>query len=416
MIYIKKNIKVGIDELSISIVPVYPDNQTVDWCRDALCLIDEFENSTGLKALYGSIEYSLTNFPRYNQTYEFQTANSIIIAYNDFKKNMGIIFHFGAKAWNQYVSDYLNLTGQEMNPSKLLLLINTGENYKIRLSRIDFTADYFNYAINLNELYTDINNGKITLQLYGGGNKKRKTTAFLKESHLQTFYIGSSKAGTTSRMRVYDKKAEQIEQQGFRMKEAVDCESWTRFEVVFRRDYAHQITEILRSKEFNEKQLQNLVVNKILEKYKLVNTETGEVLNISADLEKLLDESVLKFSKPSPRDNDLGSSLKHQLNNSGLMPLFYKVDKLWGTDILYMLFLGLFVWYKKNYKPNKDAKIWIRKHRRTTKINCIEQLFVDVSREDVKKATDYFGEFGSSDYENNHHLDALCHFLQENER
>ena len=39
------------------------------------------------------------------------------------------------------------------------------------------------------------------------------------------------------------KRKEQLCNNGFRMKEATKCKDWTRFEVSYRGDYAHQITD-----------------------------------------------------------------------------------------------------------------------------------------------------------------------------
>ena len=63
----------------------------------------------------------------------------------------------------------------------------------------------------------------------------------------QTFYLGSQKGKTNGFLRCYDKKAEQLQTMGFRYGDALNCDSWVRFEAVYRHDYAHQITEGLLS-------------------------------------------------------------------------------------------------------------------------------------------------------------------------
>ena len=46
----------------------------------------------------------------------------------------------------------------------------------------------------------------------------------------ETFYIGSRKENSQLLLRVYNKKAEQINTNGFRLNEALECENWLRLE------------------------------------------------------------------------------------------------------------------------------------------------------------------------------------------
>ncbi|EKC59164.1 replication initiation factor family protein, partial [human gut metagenome] len=61
----------------------------------------------------------------------------------------------------------------------------------------------------------------------------------------ESIYIGSRAENAQSLLRVYDKKSEQISNNGFRLDEALQCDSWVRFEASYRGNYAHQITEQL---------------------------------------------------------------------------------------------------------------------------------------------------------------------------
>lgn len=84
-------------------------------------------------------------------------------------------------------------------------------------------------------------------------NREGKSTiktfsALFKNDACETFYAGSKKGKTDGLLRCYGKKEEQLQSHGFRFQEAEDCESWVRFEAVYRHNYAHQITNQLLEK------------------------------------------------------------------------------------------------------------------------------------------------------------------------
>ena len=62
---------------------------------------------------------------------------------------------------------------------------------------------------------------------------------------IETVYIGSKKENTKALCRIYDKRLEQINKNGFRLDEALACDDWTRFEISYRGTYAWQCAEQL---------------------------------------------------------------------------------------------------------------------------------------------------------------------------
>ena len=72
-------------------------------------------------------------------------------------------------------------------------------------------------------------------------------SAIDKDGAYETFYVGSRVGKSNGFLRVYTKKQEQIQAIGYRYDEALQHESWVRFEACFLHDYAHQLSEQLLS-------------------------------------------------------------------------------------------------------------------------------------------------------------------------
>ena len=69
----------------------------------------------------------------------------------------------------------------------------------------------------------------------------------------------------------------------FTYDEAIQCESWVRFEAVYKGIYAHQITEGLQQVS-TEDELKQLIAKYISDKYQFYDTATGDALQITEDL------------------------------------------------------------------------------------------------------------------------------------
>ena len=93
------------------------------------------------------------------------------------------------------------------------------------------------------------------------------------DAEAKTVTIGSRKKGSNSFLKIYDKLTEQLENNGRYVQIAQQFQSWTRFEVTFRGQYAKQLTKLILSLPSRDI-LQQFIANKILEKYCLIDTET----------------------------------------------------------------------------------------------------------------------------------------------
>ena len=134
-----------------------------------------------------------------------------------------------------------------------------------------------------------------------------------------------------------------------------------RFEVVLKGDYAHQLTNIIEKTD--EEKLTDLIASKITEKYRFYDLESKEYADFTT---ALLNKSEGKFPLlrlESPRDNDLTNSLIHLANGSGLFPVLYKCDEIWGNESSMDLLKCLHGIYKDNYCPNDDVRLWLKNHK-----------------------------------------------------
>lgn len=272
---------------------------------------------------------------------------------------MGVIIKFSASALDYYRQNYQKKTNQEIDIPDILQLLEN-KNWDVHLSRIDFVADYLNYNFSVNELYQKIKNQDIIVRNQNKIRQNFNLEALEKNSIVSTFYIGSRRKNVSTFLRIYDKKTEQFEKNGSKLHIAKDLDNWIRFEVVFKKDYARQISEIM--KKINSKdELHELIANKILEKFCFIDSATHELTNISHDLLKLESNFPALISRNS-RNNDLSASIMYHLKNSGLLPLFFKIQYIWGEEALAHFLITLVNYFEIYYSPNRDILTWLNKH------------------------------------------------------
>lgn len=305
------------------------------------------------------------------------------IAYHPLFMNMGVVLKFSASAWKEFQNRWSIKYEKDILISDVLEDLNS-KNYSVRLSRIDFTADYFNYPMTVNTLYEEMNGPNPQAVLVDSRMRESisKRSAIITDGRINTFYLGSRKANVDSFMRVYNKKDEQLNSFGKYYNIAIDSDSWIRFEVVFRGKYAHQLTDMVKSCK-DSKQLSSLISDKITEKFQFWNIDKTKPLDITNDLLELVNQKFPKLSKISPRDNDLARSVSYLRNGSGLYPVFYKIEQLWGYDSLEKFFIKIEQDYLQGYSPNEDTLMWLKKHANQMKNVSVEDLFlVQYKKED----------------------------------
>lgn len=143
--------------------------------------------------------------------------------------------------------------------------------------------------------------------------------------------------------------------------EAKLADDWIRFEAEFKGSYAHQLTEAIRNCKTDE-DLKNTIINSILNRYSLYYTKSNKPHLTTRMMTELLDKNDFQFISPSPRLNKLEQSLDYLMESSGLFPVLWKVDQVWGNDTSIELIKFLIDSYKDKFKPNQDHIFWVSKY------------------------------------------------------
>ena len=234
------------------------------------------------------------------------------------------------------------------------------------------TADYINEGINITTIYNDLMHNRIGLFRQFVSEKtgeiiyRRKSLkyeGYIKETEIPTIYVGAVQS--KSRLRIYDKKREQIERKGTKYDMAIKCRDWVRFEGVFREEYAHQLTESLMDVE-NDTEFVNLIACTMVQQYAFQYVDHG-VVDCETEYTRLVMDCITNYTAKlktlSSRNNDLFRSIKHMLEGSGVVTTLYKIKEIWGTDENAVdAFLELLKEYVEHYVPNDDCKNWLRKN------------------------------------------------------
>ena len=327
-----------------------------DWEQSAESIITEFSRLANLECIFGK-KMESDGKPPQGYTVAYQYGNNpfyFAVAYHPLCPKMGVIVKFSAYSWAVYCQ-----RGQT-NIKRFLCSIQSGF-YYTRLSRVDFTVDYQNWDISVDDIYQKLINNQLEIHDHKGDVNHSGISAFEHDGKASTFYVGSRKTGTRLFLRVYDKKAEQTEQKGFRFEEALNTDSWVRFEAVFKGDYAHQLTDIIMGTE--EEKLNDLIADKITEKYRFYDLKSKKYTDFTKALSEKSEGFFPRLRMESPRDNEFIRSLMHLVMGSGLFPTMYKYDEIWGSELSIILLKYLHDIYEEFYVPNDDVKLWLKKHK-----------------------------------------------------
>lgn len=353
----EKKVLVGVDELTAVLMSamIYADG-LAGWEAKAEKMIKEFARLANLEGIFGK-QKKLENKPPQGYTVAYQYGDNpfyFAVAYHPSHPKMGVVVKFSAYSWAVYCQ-----RGQT-NIKRFLHSVQSAA-YSIRLSRVDFTVDYQNWDMSVDDIYHKLINKQLEIHNHKDEVNHSGITAYEDNGKASTFYVGSKKTGTRLFLRVYDKKKEQIEQKGFRFQEAVNTGSWVRFEAVFKADYAHQLTHIIMKTD--EEKLADLIVDKVVEKYRFYDSESKDNTDFTKALIEKSKGDFLCLRMESPRDNDFTRSFIHLVNGSGLFPAMYKCDETWGKKSSVALLKCLYDIYVYDYIPNEDVQLWLKKYR-----------------------------------------------------
>ncbi len=293
---------------------------------------------------------------------------------------MGICVRFSAYAYAVYKQEFTQRYQTEMNIWAFLRMVQD-DLYITRLSRIDLTADYKNYPDPLNPnaplnpdmIYTRLKDGSYIVKNWKDRRAVKNMSGLDKDGAYETFYVGARTNKSNGYLRCYNKKLEQIRTKGFRYDEAIQCESWVRFEAVFLHGYAHQITGQLLANTATTQELRQLIAKYISDRYRFYDTATEEVTDFTDDLIGIATGAKADtLSMASPRDNDLRQSIEHLRKGSGLYAALYKAFLVWGIGADRQLLEYLYDDYKSVYKARilngadqykqKEMRLWLQRH------------------------------------------------------
>ncbi|GFH90697.1 hypothetical protein IMSAGC002_01947 [Lachnospiraceae bacterium] len=353
----EKKVLVGVDELTAVLMSamIYADG-LAEWEAKAEKMIKKFAQLANLEGIFGK-QKELEGSPPQGYTVAYQYGDNpfyFAVAYHPSHPKMGVIVKFSAYSWAVYCEK------METDIKRFLGSVQS-KFYRIRLSRVDFTVDYQNWDMSVNDIYQKLKKKQLEIHNHKGGVNHSEINAQETDGKASTFYVGSRKTGTRLFLRVYDKKKEQVEKKGFRYKEALNTKSWVRFEAVFKADYAHQLTHIIMKTD--EEKLADLIADKIAEKYRFYDLTNKEYTDFTTALLKKSKEVFPRLRLESPRDNDFTRSLIHLVNGSGLFPAMHKCDETWGIKSSLVLLKCLYDIYTYNYIPNEDVQLWLKKYR-----------------------------------------------------
>ena len=378
------SLTVGVDEFTLILQS--PDKVKVtDWPDTVDKILETFLHSSRLTRLFGPMSPAAKMQAGYTSGLTFDNRPwYLTISWNEDMPTMGICVRYSAHAYAIYKEAYKEQYQANLDIAVFLDMVQD-DVYTTRLSRIDLTADYFDYPDELlpdrqlspDLIYERLKNGAYVVRNRNDRQSVRNMSALDREGRYETVYIGSRKGKTNGFLRVYDKKQEQIQTMGYRYDEALQYESWVRFEASFLHDAAHQLTEQLLSEGMTAQDLQRWIARHITDKYRFVHSETGEATEFTADLLGVVaGSSVAALSMPSPRDNALRQSINYLRDNSGLYSTLYKALCVWENDADKQLMD--FLW--KDYERYKDALTmgkepyklreiegWLKRHAAETK-------------------------------------------------
>ncbi len=353
----EKKVLVGVDELTAVLMSamIYADG-LAEWEAKAEKMIKKFAQLANLEGIFGK-QKELEGSPPQGYTVAYQYGDNpfyFAVAYHPSHPKMGVIVKFSAYSWAVYCEK------METDIKRFLGSVQS-KFYRVRLSRVDFTVDYQNWDMSVNDIYQKLKKKQLEIHNHKGGVNHSEINAQETDGKASTFYVGSRKTGTRLFLRVYDKKKEQVEKKGFRYKEALNTKSWVRFEAVFKADYAHQLTHIIMKTD--EEKLADLIADKVAEKYRFYDLTNKEYTDFTTALLKKSKEVFPRLRLESPRDNDFTRSLIHLVNGSGLFPAMHKCDETWGIKSSLVLLKCLYDIYTYNYIPNEDVQLWLKKYR-----------------------------------------------------
>ena len=327
-------LEVGIDEitfvlqLSSSYNYLLKYNEWIDVARriiDIFCVKADIENSFGEEKILAK---GLPKGYTYGYTYG-EHDHYFAIAFHEFRRDMGVVVKFSAKSLDYYCYS----TGKTVY--ELLQQIQD-DLYTVRTSRVDIALDYIDEDVNINDIYDGYLENRLVILREMKSKKDGsifnkivgfQIRGFFNQCDINTIYFGSKQS--SSFLRIYDKKYEQMSKKGTKYKEACSCKNWVRFEGVFRNEYAHNIGDELL-KVNNDIDFGNLLACIMIQRYRFMDKDNAgnmtETFYVNLLLSNISNMSFILRANES-RDNRLLDNILYLLGNSGTISTLYKIIK-----------------------------------------------------------------------------------------
>lgn len=399
---------VGVDEFTLILQPT---NKVIviDWPDTMNEMIDVFVAKSRLMDLFGEMAFAEKVPAGYTNGVTFACRPwYLVISWHDDFPSMGICVRFSAHAYASYKEEFKKQFQIDVNIATFLQMVQQDDVYTTRLSRIDLTADYYNYTDEIlpnrpfspDLIYERLKDGTYLVKNWKDHQSVRNMTAIDKDGAYETFYIGSRRGKSNGFLRCYNKKQEQIQSMGYRYDEALQHESWVRFEACFLHDYAHQMTEQLLRGTMITQNLQQWIAKHISDRYRFIDSTTGEAAAFTDDLIGIaVGTNAAALIATSPRDNTLRQSIEHLRSGSGLYPTMYKAYSIWGDgadrqlieylydDYIYDFKLRLLTG-KEEYKM-REMRLWLQKHGAETAKYPLESYLERSKHEDISTLEQY---------------------------
>ena len=368
-------LELGVDELTVvlrldpTVKSTYDDS--FEWQPIAEFIIDTFAKAANFPTIFGEKSTEGKAPKGYKISYRYGEHNFYLaVAYHPYHMSMGVAIKFSAQAFDYYC---------EVSGLQVHSFLQTAQDtlYTMRISRIDFTADYIDEGINVTNIYQSLIDGKVGIfrEQY---NKRidefsfRKWSVvprgFLISAEVPTIYIGSVQSN--AELRIYDKRREQIERKGSKFDKALKCRNWVRFEGVFRHEYAHQISAELMKLQSDD-ELANLIACTMAQKFRFMYIEDG-VVDCETEYTQMLIDVIsnnnFALKASSSRNFELATSLLYMFHGSGVITTLYKIKEIWGDDAVATM-LDFAARYLQEYEPNDDCRYWLMKNTADYKKN-----------------------------------------------
>lgn len=358
-------LEIGIDELNIVLQPVHEDIGDdlglLTWPDLATYIIGAAADALNFGAVFG-LARELSKRPAgYGEAVTYgEHGFYLAAAFNPGSPSQGVLFTFSAQslAW------WRERTGCET--WELLQLVQRQDLFTVRVSRIDLTADFLDEGMSVQAIYDDLLSGDLVgqrRQIGKGGTVQIrpwdwKPRGYFSDGEARTIYLGSQAKNTGGFLRVYDKRAEQMETKGTHLDKAQACADWVRLEARLMGKNAHSFGyELERCTSDDE--MKCLIAHVFTDRYIFRDTTSGALASWSAALAAAAgNPSAVLLSAPSTRNHDLAAKLDHVADSSGLISLLHRVRGIWGNDapealMAYLLALA------DGRAPTRETRAWV---------------------------------------------------------